>query len=516
MSWMLHDLLPETADPIVQDYLGIIDNGLPPTQRPLTIAVVGAGMAGLVAASQLAAAGHHVTIYEANTRVGGRVHTLRKPFVDGLYAEAGPMRLPTVHQMVFRYIKKLGLTIQPFHQVDVNPQTGNVANQMWIDVNGVKMRRSEYLACNGAGLGYDLLSNEVGQTAEELLGAVLDPLTTFVNADPERNWPTILERFGKLSMRTYLETQTLYSPGAIEMIEVLLNFESRANLAFVQNLIERALINSENTYFEIQGGMDQLPKAFLPLLVSLGVPVAVNHRLKQITQQDGKVRLGFEPNSRDFVAAGLPAPLSAGFVADAEADAVILTIPFTGLRFVETKPLFSAAKRRAIREMAWDAATKVFLQFSERFWETRDGIYGGYTTTDRPNRFLYYPSHGLGDPGSGILLASYTWAEEARGWDALDADQRVRYALDQVAAIHGEYVRELFVTGTSHSWSQDDFSLGEAAMFQPGQIAELQATVATAEGNVHFAGDHTTLRHAWIEGAIESGLRVAVEVNNAE
>jgi monoamine oxidase len=348
-----------------------------------------------------------------------------------------------------------------------------------------------------------------------LLGAVLDPLTAFVTADPYRNWPIVLERYGKLSMRTYLETQTLYSPGAIEMIEVLLNFESRANLAFVQNLIERALINSENKYFEIEGGMDRLPRAFLPGLATKGVAIAFNQRLVRLTQLDGKVQLGFEWNDPDF--GGVPdapgALLSHGFVPEVEADVAILTVPFTGLRFVDTTPLFSQGKRRAIREMAWDAATKVFLQFSERFWETRDGIYGGYTTTDRPNRFLYYPSHGLGDPGGGVLLASYTWADEARGWDALTPDQRVRYALDQVAAIHGEYVRGLFVTGTSHSWAQDDFSLGEAAMFQPGQMADLQRAVAAPEGLVHFAGDHTTLRHAWIEGAIESGLRVALEVS---
>jgi monoamine oxidase len=191
----------------------------------------------------------------------------------------------------------------------------------------------------------------------------------------------------------------------------------------------------------------------------------------------------------------------------------VLTVPFTGLRFIEAEPLFSPLKRRAIRELAWDAATKVFLEFRERFWETRDGIYGGYTTTDRPNRFLYYPSHGLGDAGGGVLLASYTWANEARGWDSLTPEQRVRYALDHVAAIHGECVRELFVGGTSHSWAQDDFSLGEAAMFQPGQLGELQLAIAAPEGRVHFAGDHTTLRHAWIEGAIESGVRVAVEVS---
>lgn len=35
------------------------------------------------------------------------------------------------------------------------------------------------------------------------------------------------------------------------------------------------------------------------------------------------------------------------------------------------------------------------------------------------------------------------------------------------------------------------------------------------EGRIHFAGEHASLAHAWIQGAIESGLRAAVEVNHA-
>ena len=57
--------------------------------------------------------------------------------------------------------------------------------------------------------------------------------------------------------------------------------------------------------------------------------------------------------------------------------------------------------------------------------------------------------------------------------------------------------------------------MGEAAMFAPGQLSELQAYVANPVGNIglQFAGDWTTLRHAWIEGAIESGIRVSLEID---
>jgi NADPH-dependent 2,4-dienoyl-CoA reductase/sulfur reductase-like enzyme len=64
---------------------------------PKRVLVVGAGLAGLSAAFELTQVGHDVTVLEARTRPGGRVHTLRDPFADGLYAAAGAARIPN-HQ----------------------------------------------------------------------------------------------------------------------------------------------------------------------------------------------------------------------------------------------------------------------------------------------------------------------------------------------------------------------------------------------------------------------------------
>ena len=71
------------------------------------------------AAYELTQAGHDVTVLEAQTRPGGRVLTLRDPFPDGLYAEAGATRIPNHHHFTLKYVELFGLTLDPFQPPDM-------------------------------------------------------------------------------------------------------------------------------------------------------------------------------------------------------------------------------------------------------------------------------------------------------------------------------------------------------------------------------------------------------------
>jgi monoamine oxidase len=190
-----------------------------------------------------------------------------------------------------------------------------------------------------------------------------------------------------------------------------------------------------------------------------------------------------------------------------------VTVPFSVLRHVEVLTPFSREKQRAIRQLNYHASTKVLFQVRHRRWETEDGIFGGATVTDLPIRRMNYPSP---DPSTdrGMLLASYTWGQDALQWGAMDEETRLEEALDDVSRIH-PWIREEYEVGASHAWYADRWARGAFALFAPEQQTQLQEAIVRPEGRIQFAGEHCSLYHAWIQGALESGIRAARTIHEA-
>ena len=241
--------------------------------------------------------------------------------------------------------------------------------------------------------------------------------------------------------------------------------------------------------------MDQLPNAFF---AELSAEVRLGAEAFAIDQDPDSVTVHYRTEAGRFTERG---------------DYAVCTLPFSVLRSVEIITPFSHGKQRAIRQLNYHASTKILFQVRERIWETEDGILGGATVTDLPIRRMNYPTP---DPttGRGILLASYTWGQDALQWGAMDDETRQEEALDDVSRIHPR-IREVYEVGASYAWYGDRWARGAFAMFAPEQQTQLQADIVSPEGRIHFAGEHCSLYHAWIQGALESGIRAARQIHEA-
>ena len=474
-------MVPSTVPTTTAEHLEVLQRGLQPhTERPARVLVIGAGMAGLVAASELLRAGHDPLILEAQHRVGGRILTLREPFAPGLWAEAGAMRIPRSHALTHALLDRYGLRTQPF-TMD-NPQA-------YCFFGGQRVRHGD-VGTDPTRLGFETSDHErVAPSA--LWGAELEPFALRLRTDGDDAWIAIAAEYDQYGVREFLELRG-WTEGAIEMFGLLFNQEALMNSSFLE-LLREELGGYYTDLCYLDGGTDLLPRAFLPELASR---IRFGAKVVALEQSDASVTVHCR---------------NAGGRFSETADYAVLTAPFPVLRHVEVLTPFSRLKQRAIRQLHYDASAKVFLQFRRRFWEEDDGIVGGGTVTDLAVRNVYYPDHGR-DTGRGVVLASYTWGEDAQRWGSLTPEDRVLQALEDVTRIHPQAARE-FEVGASKMWHDDEFAGGAFALFDPGQQTLLYAAICAPEGRIHFAGEHASLSHAWIQGAIESGVRAAAEIH---
>ncbi|HTM52086.1 MAG TPA: FAD-dependent oxidoreductase, partial [Bryobacteraceae bacterium] len=108
----------------------------------------------------------------------------------------------------------------------------------------------------------------------------------------------------------------------------------------------------------------------------------------------------------------------------------------------------------------------------------------------------------LGAYISGRMALKLTYQEPAG---------RAQTVLDMMERVHPG-IRENYEGSASHSWVTDPWSLGAGAEFKAGQLTKFYRCVREPEGRIHFAGEHTSPWNAWMNGGLESGNRVAAEI----
>jgi monoamine oxidase len=460
---------------------------LPPATAPKTVLVVGAGMAGLTCAYELAQAGHRVTVLEARERPGGRVWTLRAPLTDGLLAEVGATFLPDNHPLPLHYAAAFGLSLVPL------PATGRRPRYRVGDVNVPEGSGPP------ASWPVPLNSDECGLEPFALLAR-----TVAAVVEQQGGWPAptgspgAWEPFDHLSLAELLRRQGL-SEGARTLVQLTLlgNFgegiESISALAAVRQV---ALQRGRTRSFAIVGGNDRLAQAFVD---RLGGRVRLGTRVLGLTQDAGGVVVRTCTAGADG---------RAGESLE-QADRVVLAVPTLVLARLAVSPGWGEVRAAALRRQRWTPATRVFLTVRRRFWPPDRSVM--LAASDRPTvRWVIGPAPA----GERDVLTAYVMGAAARELASLTPEGQAAWARAEAARVYPEWTEAGSAEAVSHCWDQDPFAGGGYPWPALGDDS-LADILAVPEGRLHFAGDQTTHNFGWIQGAMESGLRAAHEVQMA-
>jgi monoamine oxidase len=257
-------------------------------------------------------------------------------------------------------------------------------------------------------------------------------------------------------------------------------------LDMLREALPRALQKQNHV---IRGGSDTLPRA---LAAKLSDKIRYGRAVVRIEQDKTGVRVLSLPK-------GGPREDFAG-------DYAICAIPFSVLRNVEIAPAISHEKRQAIDQLGNTSVVRVFLQTRRRFW-LDEGLTGGATTDLSMSAF----DKNFYQPGTRGMLEAYAAGEKARRLGAMNADDRFNFTVNQMQMIHPA-IREHLEGGSSICWDDEQWSRGAYAWFRPGEMTTMLPHIATPEGRIHFAGDQTSPAPGWMNGALQSGDRVAREI----
>lgn len=473
-----------------------------PSGREKSVVVVGAGMAGLHAAFLLARWGHEVTVLEAKSRPGGRVETIREPFAGGQYAEAGAYSFPGYHNLSVGYCVffKLPMCV-------TDPDEDRITYYL-------EGQRIDDPMSPDAKWPYPLHADERKGLGAMLAKYVLAHLRAV--GDPRaEGWPSkkLLKRFDRVSM-TELMARGGASDGAVTILsqgymretgdgpghtsalsilqDIALSASHRPSPRIPPGAGPKTFGGFGDISFQVAGGNDRLPAAFADSPELRG-RIRYEHAVTSI----GETKTGYRVRCQ-----------KPGGHASFRADRIVLAVPFAVLDDkVEIALPLSRGKRKAIGELRSTAVTRVYMQTRSRPWAA-EGIQ--IVNTDLP--VMIVNDQTTGQPGTRGILEALMAGPNARWADELDERRRVRLVREQLTEIVPDF-DPIPGRHATKSWEADPWALGDYCWFAPGQMSELLPHIPEAAPPLHFAGDQTSVLTSWVQGALESGLRVAREVH---
>ena len=456
------------------------------------VGIVGAGLAGLACADTLAAGGISATVYDANTRAGGRCWSLRG-FFPGQVAERGGEFIDNLHKTMLQYARRFGLALE-----DVSKEPGEVFYYFggehvpeatvvdefrdFVDVMRLDLRR---------------LSNEVTALSHTDADRELDRTSLLAYLEGTNGANVAAGPIAKAAIIEAYVAEYGLEPDQQSCLNFLLFIHADRRSKFTPFGIfsdERYHLVDGNDHI-VDGLTQELPR-----------PIEYGMRLVAIRRTSaGAAELTFD---------------SDGGLTSRTHDAVVLAIPFTTLRTVDLDASLDLppAKRAAIGLLGYGTNAKMMVAFDHRPWIAQGS--NGASYSDLVNHQTTWETNAQLATATRGLLTDYSGGE--RG-DSLDpsavqleaslflADLDLVFPGAQAAArrAQGDVVAHL------EHWPSNPLTLGSYTCYLPGQFTTIAGLEGLPVGNVYFAGEHANSFYesqGFMEGAALSGIDVAAAI----
>ncbi|MCK8608387.1 NAD(P)/FAD-dependent oxidoreductase [Agromyces sp. C10] len=445
------------------------------------VVIVGAGAAGLTAATELVKAGRDVVVLEARDRVGGRLHT---DVIDGAMLEVGGQWVSPDQDALIETLDELGLETYPRYREGVNV----------------------YIGPDGEVKKFEGDIFPVPPATEQQILTLIEKLDALVaEIDPEQPWahPRAKE-LDEISFARWLETQTddeearenigMFIAGAMltkpaHAFSALQALLMAASAGSFSNLVDADFILDRR----VVGGLQLVP---IGLAERLGERVRLNQPVRTIRWQSD-------------AAPGQAAVVAVTDDLEVHAREVVLAVPPILVNRISYEPPLPRRQHQLHQHLSMGFVIKVHAVYETPFWREQ-GLSG---TAFSPWELVHeaYDNSNHDDPRG--TLVGFVADEAADGVFELSAEERKARILESMSHYYGEQAKHPVVYYES-DWGSEEWTRGAyAASFDMGGLARYGADLRTPVGPIRFAcSDMAGKGYQHVDGAIRMGRLVAAQI----
>jgi lysine 2-monooxygenase len=486
---------------------------IPRQRRGEEVAIVGAGISGMLAAYELMKLGLKPVVYEAS-HMGGRLRSQQfEGAPTGVIAELGGMRFPVSSTAFYHYVHLLGLPTAPFP----NPLTP-ASNSTVIHIEGTTHYAEQPDTL-------PTLFQEVAQAWADALkevgfSRIQDAIRARDVATLKSLWNNLVPIWDDRTFYDFVASSEAFSKLSFYHREVFgqVGFGTGGwDSDFPNSMLEIfrvVMTNCDENQRLIVGGAEQVPRGLWEHAPSnltywpAGTSLASLHSggtrpgVARIAHADN----GFEITDVWGVVRRFPAVL-------VTCQGWLLTT-----QIACDESLFSYKLWTALDRTRYMQSSKTFVMVDRPFWKDKDPSTGrdvmSTTLTDRLTRGTYLFDNGDDQPA--VICLTYSWMSDAMKMLPHTVEHRVRLALSALKQIYPDVDIASHIVGDpiTVSWEADEHSLGAFKGALPGHYRYnlrmyshfMQDDLPAHQRGIFLAGDDMSWTPAWVEGAVQTAL----------